>query len=96
MMQNWDGPEWPNEPLGPCIYYLDNLLYTAKPPVPSIAVQPVSQQLFTGIGTNAFYSVVAAGQAPLAYQWYKGTTPLSDGTNASGSIYTGSLRCRQL
>ena len=53
---------------------------------PSINAQPVN--VSTIVGGSATFSVNAAGDAPLSYQWYQGakgdtTTPLAGETNAS-------------
>jgi len=87
--QNWDGSTYPNQPNGPCTYYIDNLTFTAKAPSPGINLQPVSQQLYPGAPAN--WNVSVSGGQPLSFQWFKGTAALTDGTNVSGSVYTGSL-----
>jgi hypothetical protein len=99
----WRGPmfalqDWVGSPSNPngwhlnnpssVKYYIDNLTYVAKPPVPGISIQPVGQELFAGRTAN--WNVVASGGQPLSYQWQKGSTPLTDGTNVSGSVMTGS------
>jgi hypothetical protein len=48
---------------------------------PSITTQPSNQTVT--VGSTATFSVVAAGTAPLAYQWQKGTTPITGATSAS-------------
>jgi len=48
---------------------------------PTITTQPAAATAI--IGGNATFSVVAAGTAPLAYQWLKGDTTLPAGTAAS-------------
>src|SRR6185295_1758710 len=55
---------------------------------PSITTQPASQTI--GSGQTATLSVVATGTAPLAYQWYIGTsgTTTSPINGATGSSYT--------
>jgi len=53
----------------------------------SISEQPVSRTNYAG-GTARF-SIIASGSSP-QYQWKKGSTPLSDGGNISGS-HTPSL-----
>ncbi len=51
---------------------------------PSILVQPANQTLPPG--TNAVFSVVAGGTAPLTYQWQEATKGiLSNGGNISGA-----------
>jgi hypothetical protein len=48
---------------------------------PSIATQPASQTVTAG--QTATFSVVAAGTAPLSYQWQKNTANISGATAAS-------------
>jgi hypothetical protein len=48
---------------------------------PSIATQPSDQKVV--VGQPATFTVVAAGSAPLAYQWQKGGTPISGATASS-------------
>jgi hypothetical protein len=50
---------------------------------PTITNQP--QSLTVTNGSPALFTVVAGGTAPLAYQWLKGGTNLTDGGNVSGS-----------
>jgi hypothetical protein len=52
-----------------------------SPTKPSITTQPANQTVTVGL--TATFSVVAAGTAPLTYQWQKGTTPISGATSAS-------------
>src|SRR5207302_726342 len=52
------------------------------PPVmPSIATQPTNQTVT--IGQTATFMVVAAGTAPLSYQWQENGTAISGATSAS-------------
>jgi len=53
---------------------------------PSITGQPAS--LTNGIGSNAVFSVTAAGTAPLAYQWFYSVTGVSGWTSISGATGT--------
>ena len=53
----------------------------AGPTVPNITTQPASQTV--SIGQTATFSVVAAGTAPLSYQWQKGTAAITGATSAS-------------
>jgi hypothetical protein len=48
----------------------------------SIVTQPVSTLACTG--SNPTLSVVAAGSPTISYQWRKGTTPLTNGSDFSG------------
>ncbi|HEY2646383.1 MAG TPA: hypothetical protein VGI34_05395, partial [Candidatus Acidoferrales bacterium] len=48
---------------------------------PSIVTQPINQTVT--VGQAATFSVVAAGTAPLTYQWQKNTTNISGATSAS-------------
>jgi hypothetical protein len=52
--------------------------------VPTITTQPAA--VTATVGGNATFSVVAAGTAPLAYQWLKGDTTLPAGTAATLSL----------
>jgi len=38
------------------------------------------------LGTAVSFSVTASGEGPLTYQWYHGSTPLSNGGDISGAI----------
>jgi hypothetical protein len=60
-----------------------NLTVNAAPVAggPTITTQPAAVTAI--VGGNATFSVVAAGTAPLAYQWLKGDTTLPSGTTAS-------------
>jgi hypothetical protein len=51
-----------------------------NPAAPSITTQPANQTVTAG--QAATFSVVAAGTAPLTYQWQKGTTVISGATSA--------------
>lgn len=55
---------------------------------PSITTQPTPQSVCTG--GSATFTLVAGGTAPLAYQWRKGTTSISNGGHYSGAT-TASL-----
>jgi hypothetical protein len=48
---------------------------------PTIATQPANQTVFAG--ASATFSVVAAGTAPLTYQWSKGGAAIPSATSAS-------------
>ncbi|HKH97551.1 MAG TPA: hypothetical protein VJ999_00465 [Candidatus Sulfotelmatobacter sp.] len=52
-----------------------------SPTAPSIQTQPSNQAVTAG--QTATFSVVAAGTAPLNYQWQKGTTAINGATSAS-------------
>ncbi len=54
---------------------------TADPVAPTITTQPVSQAV--NVGQTATFSVVAAGTAPLAYQWQKGGANIAGANSAS-------------
>src|SRR5947207_15751116 len=53
---------------------------SAAPAAPSITTQPANQTVTTG--QMATFTVVAAGTAPLSYQWKKGGTAISGATSA--------------
>jgi hypothetical protein len=59
------------------------LTVTAAPVGPSITTQPTNQTVT--VGQTATFSVVAAGTAPLAYQWQKNNANIA---NATSSSYT--------
>ena len=50
---------------------------------PIITSQPVG--LITNAGNTVTFAVAALGSQPLKYFWFKGTAPLSDGGNVTGS-----------
>lgn len=50
---------------------------------PEILVSPSAVTTETGLG--AIFRVSARGVAPLTYQWFRGTTALTDGTGIAGS-----------
>jgi hypothetical protein len=51
---------------------------------PSITTQPTDQTV--PVGSNATFQVVAAGTAPLGYQWYFNSSPLGGATLSSYTI----------
>ena len=51
---------------------------------PSIVTQPQNQELVQG--SNATFSVTAAGTAPLSYQWYFYGTVLAQATNSTFAV----------
>ena len=57
------------------------LTVTTGPVSPSITTQPANQTVT--VGKIATFSVVAAGTAPLSYQWQKNGSPISGATQAS-------------
>ena len=57
------------------------LTVNASPVAPSISIQPASQAVT--VGQTATFSVVAAGTAPLTYQWQKNNTNISGATSSS-------------
>jgi hypothetical protein len=59
------------------------------PSAPLILQPPANQTVLAG--SNATFSVTAGGTAPLAYQWYDGNAPLSDGVTTNGSTIVGSI-----
>jgi hypothetical protein len=48
---------------------------------PTITTQPASQTI--AVGQTATFTVVAAGTAPLTYQWYKGGVAIAGATSSS-------------
>jgi len=66
-----------------CANTLDNtlsVLLNSTPSLPIIITQPVNQTVT--VGSNATFSVVAAGSGPLSYQWNFGLQKISGATNA--------------
>jgi hypothetical protein len=57
------------------------LTVTAAPVGPSITTQPASQTVT--VGQTATFSVLAAGTAPLTYQWQKNSANISGATSSS-------------
>jgi hypothetical protein len=57
------------------------LTVNATPVAPSISTQPANQAV--NVGQTATFSVVAAGTAPLSYQWQKNNTNISGATSAT-------------
>jgi hypothetical protein len=57
------------------------LTVNAAPAGPSITMQPANQTVTAG--QTATFSVVAAGTAPISYQWRKNTTNIGGATSAS-------------
>ena len=57
------------------------LTVNSAPVGPSISTQPVNQTV--SVGQTATFSVVAAGTAPLSYQWQKNNSNISGATLAS-------------
>lgn len=57
------------------------LTVTSAPVAPSISTQPANQTVTAG--QTATFSVVAAGTAPLTYQWQKNNLNISGATSAS-------------
>lgn len=65
--------------------YLGTLINTTVPVgCPTITLQPMTQSTCTGLGVAL--TVVATGNAPLSYQWYRGVTLLAGATSAFLSI----------
>ncbi len=60
---------------------------TVLPPSIAQGGQPSNQTLLSG--STASFSVTANGTSPLAYQWYKGGSLLTNGTTAQGSTISG-------
>ncbi|KAF0170930.1 MAG: Uncharacterized protein FD161_4449 [Limisphaerales bacterium] len=58
--------------------------FVSAPVAPTIAVQPVGTSIYAG--ESASFSVSASGTGPLAYQWYKGVSVITDATNTSYAI----------
>jgi DNA/RNA endonuclease G (NUC1) len=52
---------------------------------PAITAQPAAITQPVGLGGIAAFTVTNSGTAPFGYQWYRGTTPLADNAEISGS-----------
>jgi len=59
-------------------------LYAQNDTAPQITQQPSDQYAF--VGGTAKFSLVVTGAAPLSFQWFKGTSPLTNQTNATLTI----------
>jgi hypothetical protein len=55
---------------------------------PQIVSSPANASAYYS-GSVTFTSVVNTASAPLTYQWYKGSTPLVNGTQSDDSVVTG-------
>jgi hypothetical protein len=60
------------------------LTVTGEPVRITDATQPADQTITEG--DLVTFNVIAAGSLPLTYQWFKGTDPIPDATNASYTI----------
>lgn len=69
-----------NDP-NPAVWIFEQSSATQPPVAPSITTQPASQTVTAG--QTASFSVVAAGTAPLAYQWRKNNVAISGATSPS-------------
>lgn len=63
------------------LFRIDPLSSTAAPVITS---QP--QNVNAAIGNSATFSVIAAGTAPLAYQWYRNGSAISGATSSSHTV----------
>lgn len=61
---------------------------------PVITQQPTNQ--IVGVGSTASFVVFGNGQPPFSLQWLKNGVDLTDGTNASGSVISGSTNSNLL
>ncbi|HWN95273.1 MAG TPA: immunoglobulin domain-containing protein [Methylomirabilota bacterium] len=61
--------------------FVDQVTYSAVPP--TITTQPISQTVDQG--STVTFTAAAQGTPPFIYQWRRGTTPLTDDGNISGS-----------
>jgi len=62
---------------------------SSVPVAPTIQTEPIS--INRVVGTSAVFSVIAAGSAPLSYQWRKGGSNISGATASTYSIASVSL-----
>ncbi len=71
-----------SNPLSPNVTSRAAVLSVLATPVTiADATQPADQTVSEG--ASATFSVSASGSAPLTYQWFHGTTPIPDATNAT-------------
>src|SRR5204862_7109603 len=70
-------------PAGSLTSYAALLTVSAAAVAPSITTQPASQTMTAG--QTATFTVVAAGTAPLSYQWRKNGTTISGAASSSYS-----------
>lgn len=56
--------------------------------LPTIVTPPTNRTV--GLGSSVTFTVIAAGTATLGYQWQLNGANLADGTNADGSVISGS------
>jgi hypothetical protein len=62
---------------------LSDLASASRPAPPSITSQP--QSISVPVGQTASFTVGCSGTAPISYQWYKGSSPISGATAATYS-----------
>lgn len=67
----------------------DNFSVTVDAP-PAVGTPTVSPAANVAAPATVTFQVTPSGTTPFGYQWRKDTVALSDGTNAAGSIITGS------
>jgi hypothetical protein len=65
------------------------LYYDAPPELPGFVQQP--QNAYVGLGEAASFSTFAGGTLPLAYQWWKGASPIGNATNTTLLITNAQL-----
>src|SRR5438874_709147 len=70
-----------SNPVGSVTSNAGTLTVNASSTAPSITTQPANQTVT--VGQTATFKVVAAGAAPLSYQWQKNGTAISGATSAS-------------
>ena len=70
---------------GPSDAFLAKILWTVQ--TPEITTQPTNQALW--VGATATFVAAATGTLPLSYQWQLNGTNLMNGTNTSGSTFSG-------
>jgi len=63
----------------------------AGPPSPAAAIVTEPPALIVSQASNATFTVLAEGSAPLAYQWLFDNTPISGATNSTYSVINAQL-----
>lgn len=68
--------------------YVINIKGTARDASLAISNQPATSTRAC-TGSTVSFTAIGGGGGTLSYQWYKGTTALTDGASGTGSLYAG-------
>jgi subtilisin-like proprotein convertase family protein len=66
--------------------WVDQITWRPDSPLPGILQQPTSNTVC--VGQPATFTVIATGEKPLAYQWFRGHVPLVQMTNSTYSLFS--------